>query len=294
MTVVATISSIMATYIFTWNPTQFEWEHFDQDRAAVRDGRSLSHGDSWSTGNRTNIHQGERFFLLRQHDNRGIIGSGYTTSDGYEDEHWSDSNRTARYVHIRFDQLLSIGEALPVEQIERLTPAFPWNRLQASGIEIAPADAASLEDVWRAHLEDLGQLFPPLPDEVIGPAPYAGKLIGSRITARIGPRSFCVALGCDASGCACSRPSPDKPGSLSTRRFCWLTGGDGMPTAVRETVREFKGPKGPGRTDIHSHVARRGRAVGIASEILAGLPAVPGSNFPASSFLLVDGRPWQV
>jgi 5-methylcytosine-specific restriction protein B len=88
----------MATYILTWNHTKWEWEDFDTALHTVRSGKTLE--DSWSTGNNRRIQPGDRFFLLRQHDHQGIIGSGIVTSSVYQERHWDGSARMANYVKI--------------------------------------------------------------------------------------------------------------------------------------------------------------------------------------------------
>jgi 5-methylcytosine-specific restriction enzyme A len=159
----------MATYIFTWNPTDFSWDGFDQDRIAVEAGRTdLSYGDWWSTGTRTHFNSGERFFLLQQHANRGIIGSGFTTSGGYKDDHYCKPDRKANYVHVRFDHLLPTIDRLPSETLLRVVPDLQWHGLRAGGIRINRAtDAATLEELWRTHLEGIGRLAPPLAEEIV-------------------------------------------------------------------------------------------------------------------------------
>ncbi len=156
----------MATYAFTWNPTEYSWPEFERDRVAVQNGQPPSFGPRWSTGNRTKIHPDERFFLFRQHTHRGIIGSGITTSDGFRDVGWRDGLSMANYVGVQFDMLLPIDEIMPIERLQELMPTFRWGYLQASGVAIPSSDAERVEQLWRTHLERLGRIAPALPEEI--------------------------------------------------------------------------------------------------------------------------------
>lgn len=160
----------MNTYLLTWNPNRWTWDTLEKDIAAVERGQPAE--DRWSTGNNKSIRPGDRFFLLRQATDRGIIGSGTMTSKVFEDRHWDGADRTAKFVTIRFDHLLPIEDVLPLELLISAVPEVSWNRIQGSGISVPSAAAGRLEQLWFSHLEGIGRVPAPLPEEVIGARHY--------------------------------------------------------------------------------------------------------------------------
>lgn len=141
----------MQTYLFAWNPSRWDWEDIDKEIQKISKRGYLDRG--WSAGNRKNIPLGSRFFLIRLGSGeKGIIGSGVTTSEPYYDESWDQSRGSsggkALYVNLRFDHLSK--EPLIKWQELETTPlsAFHWS-IQASGIHVSSKIASSLESLWR-------------------------------------------------------------------------------------------------------------------------------------------------
>ena len=64
----------MASFILTWNHTRWPWDDFQGALRTVQSGEPLP--DFWSTGNNRQLQPDDQFFLFRQHDHQGIIGSG--------------------------------------------------------------------------------------------------------------------------------------------------------------------------------------------------------------------------
>jgi 5-methylcytosine-specific restriction enzyme A len=146
----------VATYILTWNPDRWQWP---EESIAVAVDVTLSgqtFADQWSTGNRIHgIAKNHRAFLLRQHRERGIVASGRFTSTVFRDRHWDGSNRSANYAKVAFDTVLPVEDRLPTEELRRRIPQMPWDRLEASGIELPAANESELESAWAEHCESI-------------------------------------------------------------------------------------------------------------------------------------------
>lgn len=141
----------MKTYIFTWNPDNWPWDYFDRVVAESQAGNAVK--DHWSTGNNRSIKKDERFFMLRQgNEGRGIVATGHTTSNGYQDRHWDGSNRQANYAKVVFDTIVPIAERLTTEVLTDEIPEYNWLRVQASGVSLPSPLAERLEQLWREHL----------------------------------------------------------------------------------------------------------------------------------------------
>jgi 5-methylcytosine-specific restriction protein A len=112
----------------------------------------------WSCGRTKSISNGDRLFLLRQDSERGIIGSGYATSDVFEDGHWdsSEDGKSALYVDYLSDTLLPTHERLRVELLLVKLPGVAWNNMMASGVKVATGES-QLEALWGQHLSKIGR-----------------------------------------------------------------------------------------------------------------------------------------
>ncbi|MCG2760251.1 MAG: DUF3883 domain-containing protein, partial [Candidatus Delongbacteria bacterium] len=95
---------------------------------------------------------GSRFFLIRLGSaDKGIIGSGVTTSETYYDTSWEQSKARSRskalYVGLRFDFLSKV----PLIKLQELQvhplSSFYWS-IRASGIYMPSEIALSLENIW--------------------------------------------------------------------------------------------------------------------------------------------------
>lgn len=139
----------MNTYLITWNPKRWKWTNLEEERQSVSQNGFID--GRWSCGRSKSIVAGDRLFLLRQGlEPRGIMASGWATSDVFEDEHFdSDSGkRTARYINVSFDVILNpdFEEIYSRQKLEtgKFKGASPmhWDS-QMSGITI-PADVAAI------------------------------------------------------------------------------------------------------------------------------------------------------
>lgn len=140
----------METLLLAWNPDRFPWGGLKDELSEIR--RKGQVTDSWSVGNRTTLKAGSRFFLIRLGvEPRGLVGSGWTTSDSFAAPHWDPDKAakggTTRYADIYFDAL----EELPIIPMDELRqPPFSnvhWST-QISGIQIPSPVAQALESLW--------------------------------------------------------------------------------------------------------------------------------------------------
>lgn len=145
----------MVTFLLTWNPLKGAWpnDEFDEILSTIKkDGRAAC---NWSCGNTKKIRTGDRVFLLKQGpDPRGLIASGWVTSDAYSEGHWEDSGAPARpalYVDVDWDWL---SKKPVISRTELDAPAYAgvhWNP-QSSGTSIAAEVAHALEREWGARV----------------------------------------------------------------------------------------------------------------------------------------------
>lgn len=144
----------MTTFILTWNPfTRWVWP----DKHYLRMIRLTEVGNrpkgQWSVGNRREgIVPGDRAFLFRQHDQRGIVASGYFTSKIFSEAHWDGSNRKAFYAKLDWDTVVEADARLPIESLKTRAPGVAWDRLQGSGVQVADQAVGRLESLWAKHL----------------------------------------------------------------------------------------------------------------------------------------------
>lgn len=101
----------------------------------------------WSVGQRKNIPEGTKAFLLAQGQQhpRGIVGYGIVTEEPFEDEHWQDPNKTTNYVRVLWVGLRDLDDPIPVAILMEQTPSLPWRTgIQGSGFPVSPEDAETL------------------------------------------------------------------------------------------------------------------------------------------------------
>jgi 5-methylcytosine-specific restriction protein A len=79
----------MNTYLFTWNPKQWTWEDLALRANDSASGKIVA--ERWSChANAKRIKKGDRAFLIRLGEEpKGIIASGWTTSDPQLGLHWN-------------------------------------------------------------------------------------------------------------------------------------------------------------------------------------------------------------
>ena len=142
---------IVDAYLLTWNPNTFEWNNFHGDLKEFQNNGYLE--GRWSTGNTKRIKKGDRLFMLRQGEEpRGIIASGYATSDGFSDKHWGKPKSMSNYVKYRLDVLVDYKDENQILSrttlMENLSDVH-WDT-PASGMSVPSEALARLETLWSA------------------------------------------------------------------------------------------------------------------------------------------------
>jgi 5-methylcytosine-specific restriction enzyme A len=144
----------MNTFILVWNPDAWTrgdaW--LDESAGPVNDKNRQPW--NWSMGaRRSGIDIGDRAFLLRQRRDRGLVASGFFTSNTiYPDEHWDGTGRQTWYADLEWDCVLRIDERLAVEDLKTLVPDVQWDRLQGSGVQVPAGVDDALERHWASHV----------------------------------------------------------------------------------------------------------------------------------------------
>lgn len=138
------------TFLLTWHPGRWPW----RDLVGALDDLATAGvvHERWSVGNRRDLPPGSRLFLMRLgEDPKGLVGSGWSTSEPNQDPHWDGERAGAGdltwFVGLDFDVL----QEAPLVSLDVLTqPPFDgvsWTP-QASGVEIPPPVAAAVESAW--------------------------------------------------------------------------------------------------------------------------------------------------
>jgi 5-methylcytosine-specific restriction enzyme A len=141
------------TVLLTWNPNKWAWVNLDE--MVDETNRLGSQEDQWSVGRSKDIARGDRFYLIHLGtEPRGIIGSGWVTSEPESKPHWDGSERSALYVDIEYDRLFRPEQLiLPVSKLRSLMPQQHWTP-QSSGTFVREEYLAKLDSAWAAILGD--------------------------------------------------------------------------------------------------------------------------------------------
>lgn len=150
--------------LLTWNPEM--WSPETGPFQTFLDGNMsvAPVEESWSTGARARLPIGSIAFLVRQHNNRGIVASGVTVSEVFQAPHWAVPGKVSNFVDVQWEFATSTEHRLRIENLLSDFPKVPWNYLQGSGVMPAPEQivremtegAISLIATWDEHLESLG------------------------------------------------------------------------------------------------------------------------------------------
>lgn len=144
----------MSTYLLIWNPKLFVWKELKENIRELKQNGVYKYG--WSTGSTKRIHPGDRVFLMRLGvEPKGLVGSGWVTSEVEDWPHWDDPQKMILVVDIDWDTLLDAqDEAIfPVEALrggvyDHVKKWLP----QASGMSIPDIVAEQLELDWASFL----------------------------------------------------------------------------------------------------------------------------------------------
>lgn len=161
---------MVATFVLTWDGGESGYppDDYASDVASTSEGLSVRR--RWSMGNRRyGTAPGDRVFLLRQRNARGIVAAGRLV-DGQvlEDSHWDDPTRSALYSWVEFETVLPVSERLTIESLLESLPEVDWNHILASGQRLSPPADVQLGERWAQHLADLAR--PTESDVVAGQA----------------------------------------------------------------------------------------------------------------------------
>jgi 5-methylcytosine-specific restriction protein A len=146
----------MSVFVLNWNPSKWQMPDEDLIDAIATTRRGREHDGPWSVLEATGlVSWGDRAYLLRQHVDRGIVAAGYFKSGVYEDKHWDGSGRVATYAAVAWTRWLPTEDRLTVESLAASVPGVAWDRLQASGAQVPPAEATTLDQMWEGHVAGL-------------------------------------------------------------------------------------------------------------------------------------------
>lgn len=143
----------MNTFLLTWNPARWNWGKIQEAVATTLKGEL--HSERWSC-NTKKIHIGDRIFLIKLGEEpRGLIASGYVTSELYASEHWDEEKRAkgipVQRVNIDFDVVLDSHQETILYMDELMQGKLSeqhWSS-QTSGIKIAEDIAEIVEVRWK-------------------------------------------------------------------------------------------------------------------------------------------------
>jgi 5-methylcytosine-specific restriction protein B len=140
-------------WLFSWNPTRWNWETLATDRATTINGEKAD--NRWRCSS-SKPREGDRVFLVRTgNPPKGIVAVGKVTRAPYEAEHWeqarADAGETTRFVDVAFDSVrdATTDQIVPLEELQSREPGQEWNP-QSSGIQVKAKAARTLERLWKA------------------------------------------------------------------------------------------------------------------------------------------------
>ena len=133
------------TYLYTWNPSKWEWIDLPDAIAATEKGEGYEM--YWSCGITKSISKNERFLLMRLGvDPKGIVGGGDICSAPYELAHWNQEKKakgqTALRTDVRFTALAS-RPLVTLDELERSYPDVSWTP-QNGGVSVPEEIAAEI------------------------------------------------------------------------------------------------------------------------------------------------------
>jgi len=138
------------TFILTWNSLKWDWDAAGRPSQIEKTARGEHVPGRWATGNRTGgIQPGDRAFLLQQGPRRGMVASGWFTSEVFQEPHWDAvPGKVANYASVSWDKITSDGEMLDIQDIKAHVPGLNWDRIQGSAILLPANGALRLEELW--------------------------------------------------------------------------------------------------------------------------------------------------
>jgi 5-methylcytosine-specific restriction protein A len=157
----------MNTYLFTWNPKQWQWEDLALRANENASGEIIS--ERWSChANSKKIKKGDRAFLIRLGEEpKGIIASGWIKSAPKLDVHWNEEKAALGektfFADCEWERLLNpfIDSPLSLSRLQSGKLAEMHWTPQSSGVLIPTEIAEELERIWAEHIgaSSLGSVF---------------------------------------------------------------------------------------------------------------------------------------
>jgi 5-methylcytosine-specific restriction protein A len=144
----------MATYLFAWNPSIWNWPDMPKD---IRQLRRRGHFDTeWNSGRVRNIEIGSRAFLVRVGvPPKGIFGAGHTLTTPVPTAHWRPEKAATGAIQQRLTLRLEELHTLPPVTYDDLAARpfarFRWG-VRSSGVRVPSTLADALEDLWEARV----------------------------------------------------------------------------------------------------------------------------------------------
>ena len=138
------------TFILTWNSLKWDWNTGGRPNAIEATALGQRVPDRWATGVRSGgIRPGDRAFLLQQGPVRGLVASGWFTSEIFQEPHWDGTpSKFANYASVSWDRVLSDNAMLDIDDIKDQVPGLNWDRIQGSGVHLPTDGALQLEVLW--------------------------------------------------------------------------------------------------------------------------------------------------
>ena len=142
-----------ATYLVSWNPTRWEWQSFEEDRAATVSGNTVTH--PWRTSSKK-PKVDDRVYLLRTGEEpRGVIARGRVAKAPYPDTHWDETRaaagETTDFIDVEFEDIRDPAQDafVSLSTLNSKIAGQDWSP-QSSGIAIKPAAVRALDRLWEA------------------------------------------------------------------------------------------------------------------------------------------------
>jgi 5-methylcytosine-specific restriction protein B len=158
------------TWLLSWNPENWNWASFQDDRASTAHGKPVVHG--W-TCKSSKPKEGDHAFLVRLGvPPKGIVAAGTVLKAPYEAPHYDPAKAQTGDVSTFVDvQFVSIRDApqdeiIGLDELNAKHPKQTWSP-QASGIQIEAIAAKALATMWSA--------LPPI--SITDPPPKTGGSI---------------------------------------------------------------------------------------------------------------------
>ena len=144
----------MATYLFAWNPSLWNWPELPKD---IRQLKRRGHYDTeWNSGRVRNIEIGSRAFLIRVGvPPKGIFGAGYTLTAPVPTVHWRPEKAATGAVQQRLTLRFESLHLLPLITYDDLAVPpfrrFRWG-VRSSGVRVPSTLAEAIEELWESRL----------------------------------------------------------------------------------------------------------------------------------------------